>query len=174
MPSVNLIAQGTGVNQMLGSKVYIKRISVRFEIYMTSGGDAAIQNVFNDRNARVMLVLDKQCNGAAAVISQILSSNNFNSFMNIENSKRFIILKEWMINPPAQDIGFNGTAYYHGISSACKKWSKSCNYLVDFAAQAGGSRTISEVRSNNILLLGISDTAPFSFRGRIRIRYADN
>lgn len=105
MPSVNLITQGTTLNQMLGSKVHVKRISIRFEIYMTTGGDATLNNVINDRNARVMLVLDKQCNGVTPLVSQVLSTNNFNSFMNIENSKRFTILKEWMINPPPQDVG---------------------------------------------------------------------
>lgn len=172
--SLNLIDAGTGQSQMLGNKVVIKRINIRFTVYIPSGGNASLSSVINDRNFRLVLILDKQANGSASSIANIFENADYYTYLNNANTKRYTILKEWLMAPPPADVDNDGSIYYHGISSETHKWSHKCNYLLDFSPQVGSNRSINEVTSNNLILAGFTDQSVVSFNARVRIRYIDN
>lgn len=115
----------------------------------------------------MILVLDKQCNGAAAAIGDVLTGNSMAlSFNNLANSERFTILKKWAWdwNPAA------------GVTAAFNNQSKHMDYFkkVDIPMHFSGTTgAITEIRSNNIFLLAgsvstIDDYVYFSGATRIR------
>lgn len=89
MPAANTMAyqgclnawvQGTTAGQLVGRKAVMK--SNQFRINAQAGA------------ARVLIVYDKQANGAAPNVLDVLVSTDFNSPMNLNYADRFIVLHD--------------------------------------------------------------------------------
>lgn len=174
--SLNLVTQGNAENQMIGRKITIRSIEVRGQLYLAGDSDATFVNN-STTNYRMCLVLDRQANGAAAAIVNIFDQATSYGFRNAENEKRFKILKEWngefnsqsLVN--AASSGYNSDPRIKYI-----KWYKKCMIPIEFAPEATpGTRAITEVRSNNLLLLGFATAGDsLSWLGNVRIKFDDN
>lgn len=173
--SINLVDQGNAENQMIGRKIIIKSIELHIRLQSARDSDGVVTNVVNAHNYRFMLVLDRQCNGAAATWANIFDDANYLTFKNVENSQRFRVIKEWKgaINTEL-DYADTPALYITGNKQVWIKWYKRCNYPIEFAPMAGGSRVIGEVKSNNLLLVSVSDTGAIAMVGKARIRYTDS
>lgn len=119
---------------------------------------------------RLVILLDKQCNGAAATIADVFADTDINSLLNLENTGRFRILRD-ISGSLETEVGHDGTSYFHG--RAIKEFSEyiSLNLPLEFATQAGGSRVIGEVKSNNLVVMAFSsgnDSTNATWRARIR------
>ncbi len=161
-PSLNLVPQGVTESNRVGRKCTVTRINFRGFLILNSG-TAQTSELF-----RIMLVLDKQANGAPATILDILESADEKSFNNLSNNQRFMVLKDWYgaMNKTA-DIGTNINSTQRVLT-----YFKNCNIPVEFSSTTGA---IGEIRSNNLLLLGISATGTtISLSHTTRIRFADN
>ncbi len=164
--SVNLIAQGTGESQRIGRKCVIKSINWRFELDIP-----AVANATGSDTVRVMFYLDKQANGVTASATDILATDNFQSFNNLANSGRFRILldRTYVLNHSggAGDGTTNDALPYHVSDTFFKK----CNIPLEFSSTAGA---ITELRSNNlgVLLLGRGGVA--GFNSILRLRFQDS
>ncbi len=161
-PSLNLVPQGVTESTRVGRKCTITQINFRAFVILTSG-TATTSDLY-----RIMLVLDKQANGAPATIVDVLETADEKSFNNLSNSQRFLVLKDWYgaINKTA-DIGTNVNSQQKVLS-----FFKSCSIPIEFSAATGA---IGEIRSNNLLLLGLSSSgATISMSHTTRIRFADN
>lgn len=121
---------------------------------------------------RVIVYLDRQCNGAAATAAQILEGGagavDIQSFNNLENSARFRTLKDKLltISPTANVDGGGSSANKVSMYSL----NMRCNYPVEFSGATGN---IAEIRSNNIgvLILSHGAVATGNIGYRARIRY---
>lgn len=112
---INLIQQGTGLSQRIGNEVFIKKALIRLVLSAT-GNALAYQSY-----GRILLIYDKQPNGAymstANMLSQLnqdnsISTGNFLSNLNPYWFERFDILwDELLVNPPvvAGDIATAST-----------------------------------------------------------------
>lgn len=181
--TLNLIPQGNGVQQMIGSKAVIKKIQFRITISKSYDIALSAAQLCNTVTWRMILVQDKQCNGVAAGWNTVMENSNLNSFPNMENSARFNIIKEWkgtltneiMFDPQTTSALVPFTS---GFRDTNKWWNKKCYIPLEFAPQAGASRVINEVKMNNLTLLFATD-APvdesdmITVSGRYRIRYQD-
>lgn len=78
---VNLMTQGTGQNSHVGRKVSLKSILLR--------STSDITDV-----TRMVIIYDKECNGAAATAADIFSVNTLSSPLNLDQSDRFIVLAD--------------------------------------------------------------------------------
>ncbi len=161
-PTLNLVLQGVSESNRIGRKMTITRINMRMFIVLNSG------TAVTSETYRLMVVLDRQANGAAATITDVLETADEKSFNNLANSQRFLVLKDWYgsINKTA-DIGTN-------INSQLKvvTFFKEVNIPIEFSATAGA---ITDIRSNNLLLLGLSSVgATISISHTTRIRFSDN
>lgn len=95
MTTLNLLQAGTGFWNVIGSKIIMKSIKLSFIIYP---GTAAAGSAYD---VRWLLIYDRQPNGVAALITNILatvtqtgaSTLGFESGTNIINRKRFQIVK---------------------------------------------------------------------------------
>lgn len=82
---LNVVAQGTSVNQRVGKKISMKGLQCRGSSYNNS---AAIQN-----DVAMIIVYDKRPDGNLPAITDILVTATSKSFNNTQNEGRFSILK---------------------------------------------------------------------------------
>lgn len=160
---LTLIPQGDTESTRDGRKAVIKSIQIRGSVYVspTTGGNVA-------GTTQIWLVLDTQCNGAAAAFTDVFTSADVNSCMlNLNNSGRFRIIKHWIHkwNPEAGVTG----AWNSKMMPV--EFYKKCNIPVDWSSTTGA---LTEIRSNNLFLLagqtGIGDDVP-TFAGTCRLRF---
>lgn len=157
------IAQGTTQSQRIGRKCTIKSIGIRYTVTIPttpslSGGADLV---------RVMLILDKQANGAPLTATQILESDAVTQYRNLVNSSRFTVLwdKSFIINATAG--GGNGTISDSYANKKHLVFFKKLNLPIEYDGTDGA---ITEIRSNNLTLLqiGLQGTSTSVFRIRIR------
>lgn len=153
---VNNIQQGATVAQRIGNKVVVKSIHLKCNLGGVAGNLAA---------ARIMLVYDKQPNGAFPAITDILldqpaGAANFFSSLNIANKSRFQVIRDGFYNLDAAQ------SLIHTLNIYCKgRWE--CEY----GANAG---TIGDFRTGAIYLIGIYTSSQVTMStGDVRIRYFD-
>lgn len=162
---LNLIPQGAGESQRIGRKVTIKSINFN---------GLVLYNPTTDTNGSdfvtIYLVLDKQCNGAAASATDVLTTVDFfKAQRNLANSERFVIMKRWQFSLQSQ-AGASGA---FGKVQRGLKFYKKCNIPIEFSSTMG---VISEIRSNNLFLLAgstsVSDDKT-AVSAICRLRYSD-
>lgn len=160
-----LIPQGTTESTRIGRKCVIKSIQMRGRLLFTPG--AATTGACT---THLYLILDKQANGAAAAATDVMTSTAFaDSFHNLANSQRFVVLKAWHHT-------FNCTAGVSGAYNPMVKYLecfKKCNVPIEYSSTTGA---ITEIRSNNIFLLAGGDGNGddlVQFVGNTRLRFSD-
>lgn len=138
---LSLIPQGATSSNRIGLKCVIKSIQIKGVLQLQPAALAGSDVV------RIRLMLDKQANGAAAAVTDVLTSADMSqALVNMNNSERFVCLKEFTFT-------FNATA---GVNSALapsfRNWEfyKKVNIPMIFSSTTGA---ITEIRSNNIFLL---------------------
>jgi len=165
--SLNTIAQGDGESQRNGRKVVIKSIWVRGSIELNP--DTTIAADQSADVIRVVLVQDKQCNGASWAVTDYLVSNDYQSFKNLENSGRFNTL--WSI-----EMGFTSGAGVNGAwGAATRPFNKfiKCSIPIEFDSSAA-TGAITTQRSNSLQMLAITRDGVTAIALNCRIRYSDN
>lgn len=192
--SLNLIPQGTSQSQMIGRKVTIKTLEILLETTYPGGIDNTPTgyNMNNVVGWRVMVVLDKQCNGTAATVQNVVSAplgapGNFRAMPNLENTQRFDILKDQYFTTRSDTIPYMNSSdqlfFSYGKSKKITKLFLRINKEFEYSPTAvGDPRPLSAVRSNNLFLIIGVDTAGFypSSTGTLpswafvsRIRFSD-
>lgn len=85
---INGIAEGTGIDQRTGRKLQMSTFSIKY--WVTSAAD------YSANSCRIMLIYDKQNNGTTLTASDIFkqSSNPADSFLELKNRNRFVVLKD--------------------------------------------------------------------------------
>ncbi|AUM62034.1 capsid [uncultured virus] len=159
---LTLIPQGDTESTRDGRMAVIKSIQVRGVMELAPAAGAFAAGV-----AYMYLVLDTQCNGAAAAITDVFTSNVMSTNMlNLANSGRFRILKRWVV--PLKATAGVTTAY--NLDHKAIEFYKRCNIPVVWSSTAGA---ITEIRSNNIFLCAGSKTLDdiIDFIGTVRLRF---
>lgn len=163
--SVNLIPQGTTESERIGRKCTIKKIGWRFRVHLPAG---TIQTGLN--TARIIMFLDKQCNGATAAVLNILETADFQSFRNLTETGRFRILMDRTYDMNYSAGMGNGTSN-DTVGIACSDTLyKDVNIPLEFSSTTGA---ITEIRSNNIGILTISSLGVCALESKVRIRFSD-
>lgn len=129
---LNDVAQGTSAITRIGRKILMKSILVQGALTNTSG------------QARILIVYDKQTNGANPAATDILTSNTLMAAQNLDNRDRFIILAD--IYPFAQDenLGNQNTG-----SLQYKRYIK-CNLETIYGSNVG---TVADIESGGVFML---------------------
>lgn len=166
--SVNLIPQGVTETTRVGRKANISAINWRFDIILPEADGVA--DPPNIDVIRVILFLDKQANGATAAVTDILESADYQSFNNLANKSRFRTLMDRTYNMNRSAGGGNGTTSDWGAERHSDTFFKRCNIPIEFDSTAGA---ITEIRSNNIGVLLISQNGNAGFESKMRLRFTD-
>jgi len=163
-----LIPQGVTESTRVGRKCVIKSIQIRgrnITAYAATANPVGSTHLF--------LILDKQCNGAAAAAADVFTGTGFDIVMrNLSNNERFQVLKKW-------EYTYGGKG---GVAAAvlneCKliKYFKKCDIPLEFSSTTGA---ITELKSNNLFFMagatgagGLDDL--IAFEGTVRLRFSDN
>jgi len=163
---VCLIPQGVTESTRVGRKCVIKSIGVKAIVNCTYGAGTTVKGCTS-----MWLVLDKQCNGAAAAATDVTDGGPLPyAQMNLANSSRFVILKRWdhVWYPKA------GVSTAWGDESRFINYFKKCNIPLEFDSTTGA---ITEIKSNNVFLLAGCSGSPLddlvSVAGNVRLRFSD-
>lgn len=157
-----LIPQGDTESTRDGRQCTITSIYIKGMAQFVPAAAATASSI-----AYLYLVLDTQCNGAAAGATDVLTGTGMiTAHMNLANSGRFKILKKWVI---AQNATAGVTTAYNNYVTYIEGYKK-CKIPMEYSGTTGA---ISEIKSNNIFLLSGSsitdDTVNFS--GSCRLRF---
>lgn len=167
----NLIPEGTAENERIGRKCIIKSINLRWTSILTAAAGAAGAA---GRVVRYIVVLDKQCNGAVPVWTDLMQDADYNSFRNLENQSRFTVFadKTYVLKHGAGAGWGDGTTNqtYWDQSKLSHIFYKKCNIPIEFSGATGA---ITEVRSNSLYLFIVDDggsggATAIAGRGRVR------
>jgi len=167
---LNLIAQGTGQSQRIGRIATVRSMQLRLNLdYLPTTAATASGNAF------IYVVLDTQCNGAAAAITDVLTGSGMSTaLINLDNSQRFRILKKIKVE---FQPGAGVSAAYNEVRKCVDVYMK-LNVPLEFSSTTGA---ITELRSNNIFLLAGGDGSNggvfddlCAVTGNCRLRYTDS
>ncbi len=166
--TVNIIAQGTTESQRIGRKCTIKSINWRFDIVRNENAGNWDSDV-----VRVLMYLDKQCNGATATVAGILESTDYQSFNNLSNKGRFRTLmdRKYVFIPTA--AAGDGTTDLFNDFLIYDEFFKQVNITLEYDNSAT-TGVLTSIRSNNIGVLVISKQGTATtFNSKLRLRFAD-
>ena len=157
---VNGVARGDEINERTGRVLTMRSIQFNARAYATSGTGT-------DQVGRVLIVYDRQTNAAALTGAQVLASFDTNSPRNLENRRRFKILKDWRF--PINATGESG-------SNRVLQFYRRLRHPVMF--NSGDAGTVADITSGSIYVLTIGTNVAGATAGNLvgtcRIRYQDN
>lgn len=150
--SPNLVAQGTAEDERIGRKIIVRSIAARFQIQLPSGTNQA--DLTGGDTTRIIIFIDKQCNGVATAVLDLLETAVFDSFRNLSNQNRFVILSDrfFTFNRLVAMTDGTNTA---STPTVIKDWRfyKKLNLPIEFDSTSGA---ITGIQSNCIQYLYIS------------------
>lgn len=157
---LNDILQGAGAYQRVGQKVVLK--SFAFKCNLELGGTPPVMG-----NGRIMIIYDRQPNGAFPSISDILSINVstapvFTSGINMSKKSRFTILTDQYIDLDTDALGTKTVSLFRN----------NINLETEFSANGG---TIADISTGALYLVAIGSYANFAMKNATaRLRFYDN
>lgn len=165
--SVNLIPQGDGAQERDGRGVTVKSIEIRGAMALPSTPTASDTADI----CRVIVYLDTQCNGSSATTAEILASADLLAFENLQSGSRFKMLYDKVTTLNAWAGG--GSTFLSRQVYDFMHFKKKVAIPVLFDNTAGAI-TVSNVKSNNIGILLISESANADFECNVRLRYVES
>jgi len=163
------IAQATGESGRIGAKVQCTRINCRFTLLRNSLSQAVTGL---GASTRIILLIDKQANGALPTAVEILKNDDFYSYYNLNNTNRFIILKDKVITQNhSSAIQTASTTGVWNRPISFFKYSRKISVPITYNNTTGA---VTEVKSQNLVMLMVSTDASSTLDGYTRVRYLDS
>lgn len=162
VPSLNLVPQGTTDKTRIGNKINVVNLNMNFHFSQ----DDQTTLFFGNGPLRMIVYHDKQANGAAAVVTDILTTASILSFRNMDQVERFTILSDKLLNSPEVTANVAHTSN----SVMYKRWAKKMNIPIHFSSTTGA---ITELKSSNIGVLLIAAVSTTNWTANCRIKYLD-
>lgn len=148
-----------------GRKVVVKNLWFHGELVVPN----TVTNTADTDTIRLLVVQDKQANGAAFTAAQVMAQVDYIGFRNLENQSRFKILWDTSMTINASTQVVNSTG------DCSKQWSKyiKCNIPMYYDSTAT-SGAITTQRSNSVAVLAFTRAGLMTLAYRCRIRYTDD
>lgn len=167
--TINTIVQGVTESTRIGRKINVTKIMWNWNVFLKA--TTVVANTID--NVRMILFLDKQCNGATAAVGDLLETADYQSFNNLANKDRFVVLYDKKLTFTAAAGGGNTTSTAQWIGAQRHgSFHKSCNIPIEYDNEAP-TGAIGTIRSNNLAVLLISESGHCSLTSQIRLRFTD-
>ncbi len=167
--SLNHIVQDTSENGRIGRKCTIRSINWKYQIILPEVDAQATPS--SSDTLRIIMYLDKQCNGAIATVLGILETTDLHSFRNLAESQRFSILFDKTVAINYQGLASDGAGLVsQALVNFDDAWYKKVSIPIEFTGTDG---TMATIRSNNLGVLLISTGANVQFLSVVRLRFSD-
>lgn len=171
--NLTAIAQGDGESNRDGRKYSIKSIHLKGWVHTnTAEAQTAPQS---DHMVRIVLVLDKQTNGAQLTATQVFDGGQTEdtlAFRNLQFTKRFTILFDRFIRIPNSqgDMAQGGVDLFaNALLRVPFKYNKVFTTPIE-VLMSGTTADIANVTDNSIHMIGVSThtTSLLSYQCRVR------
>jgi len=182
---IGATSAGAGRWERVGRKLNYRSVHIKGCIRCTSAGAGTVANSFN----RLVLVYDRQPNKNTPAISDILSDvtaaggvvSHAMAGVNLNNSQRFLVLRDAKINLPAASASAPQQTQWNAVTDPQADGDGVVDWYVKLrdlpCEYAGDTAAIGSISSGALFLLSISDEVAanrqFVFRGATRTRYVD-
>lgn len=163
---LTLIPQGVTESTRVGRSCQLRSIQIRGSIIYSPGADTTGADI-----VYLWLVQDKQCNGAAAAVTDVVTTTLASTAMvNLANSDRFKIWRKWCI--PVQAGA--GVSMAYGKDMKPFEFFTKLNVPIEYDSSAT-TGAIGTIRSNNFFLMAGDTSADdeVGFNGTCRLRFTD-
>ncbi len=172
--SLVFIGQGVTESTRIGRKCVIRSIGWRGKVELIAGATASLTD---GQVVRLLLVQDKQANGAAPSVSGtngLLQSANYQSFNDLSNKSRFTVLMDRTFDLNLQAAAGDGAVNDSANVKESFTFFKKCNIAMEYSGVANPS-VIGEVRTNNIFGIIITEesTQSITLDSKLRFRFSD-
>lgn len=159
---LNGVATGDDFTDRDGRRIFMTSLQAKFSFYVNSAAASA------GGNFRVMFFYDKQPNGAAPVVTDVLKSAAALANMNLNNRSRFQLIsnKVYAIGPVTTTAIGAQSCFTDDIY---RKLNLDTQYL-------GTTNTIASIATGSLYMLYITDivgVAVGTFKGSCRVRFLD-
>lgn len=169
---INLVAQGATPLQYIGRSLMMKKLSFRYIFNSNTTNLSVATN--GSFMVRLLLVYDKDPNGTAPLITEILTTDDFGSFNNLDSADRYCVLydKIKQINPDG------GGAVGGAVNGAIGFWKGNIklNHIMKFQ---GATAAITSITKGAIYAF-IAQNGDGNFAGLVtqgqwwsRVRFID-
>lgn len=156
----------------IGRKILMKSLQLRL-IVAASTPLASVDSL-----CRIIIVYDKQTNGAAPTVANILQSQNITGvnsssatdMVNLDNRDRFTILRDIVFALAGQST--TATQAIAG-GPTVKEINEYIRLNLDTVFNAGTAGTIGDIQSGSLYMLTIGTVAGFAAVGSTRVRFSD-
>jgi len=162
------MASGSGNGERIGNRITVTNVNAHLlAVTGTSNTNPGLDNTV----VRVILGIDKQCNGANTAIGDVLQSASPYSFRNMYTLNRFVILKDKLfVMDPTIYMATNS-----GQVGRILKFSWKGQLPIMFS---DATATISNIETNNLFLLVVTDRTATAGQtdgivGTVRVKYTD-
>jgi len=173
---LNPLSQGTTAQTRIGRKIRVKSIQLR---YLWT--QLASNSIASMTNPRILIIYDRNPAGALPAVTDILTANNILSFMNLNNTDRFMVISDTFLmdervrNMPDAHVA---AATAQNISAHGKFYKK---FKIPLECQYNDTNagTITDLEKGSFLVLACCDGAQIFATGSLnliyncRIRYTD-
>lgn len=157
---INGVALGTDIDDRIGRQVMLRSVEMKGYVYPTAGTGV-------DQIHRVLLVYDRQCNGVAPAITDILKAVSTTAVRNLNNRKRFKIL---------MDKVFPVSASGEANSIHTYTFYRKLRHPMEF--NAGNAGTVADIQNGGLFVVTLGTSAPGATAGgsnwTTRVRYNDS
>lgn len=178
---LNGVQVGAGFFNRVGSRIEMKNIHIR----------GIIENIATSISSygRMLIVYDRQPNGAAPAITEVLQSRDqtgtaatsSQSEINLDQRDRFVILrdKQWYLPPVTNtaNVLTNGPTYPAGESENTWEINEFIKMkgLVTHYKSSSNPTTIADINTGAVYLLFIQNQSASTYQARvgIRVRFLD-
>lgn len=147
---------GSGESERIGRKITVTKILMHLTFEFLPASTANLdQAAFAHESIRLIIYLDKQCNGTPATAVDLLTGSVpiFNNYRNLANVKRFKILHNSMHNWNASAIG-EGNGTTRSSRRMIRDYSININLNVfipiEYGPITGDTGILSTIKSNNV------------------------
>lgn len=156
---LNPCTRGDDIQKRTGYRILMRSIQLKGYNYVTT-------STGTDQIHRIMLVLDKQPNGAAFTIPQLLTSTSELGIRNLEYRNRFRVLYD-------RRLVLNAS----GESGSRKVWEIYRRFRIPVVFNASTTSTVSDIMENSLYLIVIGSNTAGNTAGSMqyvsRIRFND-
>ncbi len=169
-PSLIIIAQGTTESERVGRKIRIASVHYRGHVTIPFNGSTGAGG--NDI-IRMILVQDKQVNGATFLVLDYLETADIHSFRNLSNVNRFHTLYDRQFQVDGHQGGGRGdNTVFTGVGRVPFQFHKNVNIPIEYNNTFTDGRVTTQT-SNGLFWLFISQAGLGSVEAQFRIRFTD-
>lgn len=162
------IAQGDGDSDRSGRKVTITQVMLKGDLELAE--QTAASNT--SERVRLLILQDKQVNGATFDVTDFIESNSINAYRNLAFSQRFKVLAQEEFCLAAGGAAASGAAYvFSQDRTAFFLKAKNLSIPVQYEASTGA---VSSHTGNGIYICAIAAVGNLvTFTGQVRVRFID-